>query len=254
MPRSYTLPREFKYYRRNKARKFYKNDHFITSTNSSDGDVDSGDDNESEQHSNLSNNSQQHCLRLQPQSVSRKNAPYSSATQNKASIIRNQYHHCGISASATTSPVTVSNIFVAKEINKLKGSLSPHLTAAMGSPTQVNLKNNLHVDALNSSNNANCAGAVIDNVVDRETTMSPSIALNLPNSMNYLNRLPNSGSTTDIQPRNRLTSPSCNMLGNTLDLISGVESPTTVTAINRQMRLRAYSNYKNGLVRHETKL
>lgn len=37
LPRSYTLPREFKYYRRNKGRKLIKNEHFITSTNSSDG-------------------------------------------------------------------------------------------------------------------------------------------------------------------------------------------------------------------------
>jgi len=37
LPRSYTLPREFKYYRRYKARKLIKNEHFIASTNSSDG-------------------------------------------------------------------------------------------------------------------------------------------------------------------------------------------------------------------------
>lgn len=37
LPRSYTLPREFKYYRRNKGRKLIKNEHFINSTNSSDG-------------------------------------------------------------------------------------------------------------------------------------------------------------------------------------------------------------------------
>ncbi len=37
LPRSYTLPREYKYYRRNKPRKLIKNEHFITSTNSSDG-------------------------------------------------------------------------------------------------------------------------------------------------------------------------------------------------------------------------
>jgi hypothetical protein len=37
LPRSYTLPREFKYYRRNKGRKTIKNEHFIASTNSSDG-------------------------------------------------------------------------------------------------------------------------------------------------------------------------------------------------------------------------
>lgn len=37
LPRSYTLPREFKYYRRNKTRKTIKNEHFITGNNSSDG-------------------------------------------------------------------------------------------------------------------------------------------------------------------------------------------------------------------------
>ncbi|KAA0199234.1 hypothetical protein HAZT_HAZT000110 [Hyalella azteca] len=37
LPRSYTLPREFKYYRRPKAKKTVRNDHFLTSTNSSDG-------------------------------------------------------------------------------------------------------------------------------------------------------------------------------------------------------------------------
>lgn len=71
MPRSYTLPREFKYHRRNKNRKFIKNERFINSTNSSDGDVDSGDDNnESEHYSHLSaysqNQQQQHnCIRIQ---------------------------------------------------------------------------------------------------------------------------------------------------------------------------------------------
>lgn len=41
LPRSYTLPREFKYYRRGRIRKPVRT---IASTNSSDGDVDSADD------------------------------------------------------------------------------------------------------------------------------------------------------------------------------------------------------------------
>ncbi|XP_052899697.1 uncharacterized protein LOC128306256 [Anopheles moucheti] len=65
LPRSYTLPREFKYYRRNKGRKV-KNEHFIASTNSSDGDVDSGDDNESERLSNLSSSSQRRVKNATP--------------------------------------------------------------------------------------------------------------------------------------------------------------------------------------------
>lgn len=41
LPRSYTLPREFKYYRRGRARKPMRT---VVSTNSSDGDVDSADE------------------------------------------------------------------------------------------------------------------------------------------------------------------------------------------------------------------
>lgn len=39
LPRSYTLPREFKYYRRGRTRKQIRNDHFVASTNSSDGEI-----------------------------------------------------------------------------------------------------------------------------------------------------------------------------------------------------------------------
>nr|CAD7434609.1 unnamed protein product [Timema monikensis] len=44
LPRSYTLPRQFKYHRRPKSRKAIRSEHFVASTNSSDGDVDSGDE------------------------------------------------------------------------------------------------------------------------------------------------------------------------------------------------------------------
>lgn len=44
LPRSYTLPREFKFYRKVRPRKTIRPDHIVASTNSSDGDVDSGDD------------------------------------------------------------------------------------------------------------------------------------------------------------------------------------------------------------------
>lgn len=44
LPRSYTLPREFKFYRKIRPKKTMRSDHFVASTNSSDGDVDSGDD------------------------------------------------------------------------------------------------------------------------------------------------------------------------------------------------------------------
>lgn len=39
LPRSYTLPREFKFNR--EGRKIIKNEHFVASTNSSDGEFNS---------------------------------------------------------------------------------------------------------------------------------------------------------------------------------------------------------------------
>ncbi|XP_055536019.1 uncharacterized protein LOC129724830 isoform X3 [Wyeomyia smithii] len=100
LPRSYTLPREFKYYRRNKGRKVIKNEHFIASTNSSDGDVDSGDDNESEHHSNNSNtNSQQRLKTATP------NSNHSTAHQqrlnnlNKTSTAMHYGHNISLGAT-----------------------------------------------------------------------------------------------------------------------------------------------------------
>ncbi|XP_064087600.1 uncharacterized protein LOC135202250 [Macrobrachium nipponense] len=56
LPRSYTLPREFKYYRRPKSRKAIRTDHFMASTNSSDGDVDSCDEGDLEESLSRLNN------------------------------------------------------------------------------------------------------------------------------------------------------------------------------------------------------
>lgn len=224
LPRSYTLPREFKYYRRNKGRKFIKNERFVMSTNSSDGDVDSGDDNESGRCSNISGGSQQHCLRLQSPTVA-KNVPMQTAATNQVSNARNQFP---ISISATTSPVTVSNIHGASNsANSLMNNL------------------NLTNDAVNAST-GNCT---------RSASASPNIALNVPN---YFNRIPN-GHYLQQAGRNRMNlngSPSidCNMMSGTLDLISGVENTAAIAAMNRRMRLRGYANQKNGMVRHETKL
>jgi hypothetical protein len=65
LPRSYTLPREFKYYRRPKSRKAIRSEHFVASTNSSDGDVDSGD--ETPHHScNVPSQHHLRALRLRP--------------------------------------------------------------------------------------------------------------------------------------------------------------------------------------------
>ncbi|XP_063218372.1 uncharacterized protein LOC134528566 [Bacillus rossius redtenbacheri] len=62
LPRSYTLPREFKYYRRPKSRKALRSEHFVASTNSSDGDVDSGDETPHHNH----NHNQPRAARSRP--------------------------------------------------------------------------------------------------------------------------------------------------------------------------------------------
>lgn len=195
------------------------------STNSSDGDVDSGDDNESGRCSNISEGSQQHCHRLQSPPVG-KNSPLQPPASNQVSSVRNQFP---ISISATTSPVTVSNIH---------GATSP----------ANSLMNNLNLtNDVSNVNTGNCT---------RSASASPNIALNVPN---YFNRIPN-GHYLQQASRNRMNlngSPSidCSMMSGTLDLISGVENTGAIAAaMNRRMRLRGYANQKNGMVRHETKL
>lgn len=196
------------------------------STNSSDdGDVDSGDDNESGRCSNISSGSQQHCLRMQSPSVVNKNSALQTPALNQVSNARNQFP---ISISATTSPVTVSNI---------------HGTSSPANPLMNNL--NLTNDA-STTNTGNCT---------RSASASPNIALNVPN---YFNRIP-TGHYLQQAGRNRMHlngSPSidCSMMSGTFDLISGVENTAAIVAMNRRMRLRGYVNHKNGMVRHETKL
>lgn len=142
-----------------------------------------------------------------------------SITSNHIANGRNKYQH---SLSAAASPITVSNI-------------------------QVNqLVNNLNIT--NDTTNIKCT---------RSASASPNItSLNMPN---YFNRLPNNHYLQQVG-RNRLNlcaSPSidCNMMHDTLDLMNCIENGTNnTTAINRRLRNRAYGNFKNGMVRHETKL
>lgn len=199
------------------------------STNSSDGDVDSGDDNESGRCSNISGGSQQLCHRLPAPTVG-KNSPSLQATSSSTNQVSNARNQFPISISATTSPVTVSNI---------------HSAASQANPLMNNL--NLTNDASSNVNTGNCT---------RSASASPNIALNVPN---YFSRIPN-GHYLQQAGRNRMnlnSSPSidCNMMNGTLDLISGVENTGAIAAaMNRRMRLRGYGNQKNGMVRHETKL
>lgn len=210
------------------------------STNSSDGDVDSGDDNESGRSGSSSQQQHQqpppsHCQRLQSPSMSKTGSQQAAAPTNHVSSARNQFP---ISISATTSPVTVSNI---------------HVSGGGGANSLMN-NLNLTNDMPNVST-GNCT---------RSASASPNIALNVPN---YFQRIPNGPQQQQQQHylqsagRNRMNfnaSPSidCNLMNGTLDLISGVENGgnAAIAAMNRRMRLRGYGNQKNGMVRHETKL
>lgn len=118
------------------------------------------------------------------------------------------------SASAATSPINVIANF--KETN---GS------------SQQNLIKNLHM-----------------------LSQSPAPRIATPN---YLNIIPN-GNGNVLRGANNFSidnpgnDQSVQHISN-LDLINGVESGSTIAALNRQMRLRGYGNSKN-MVRHETKL
>lgn len=223
LPRSYTLPREFKYYRRIKGRKLMKNERFITSTNSSDGDVDSGDDNESTNHSNLSSGSRQLCHNIR-QSPPALETHHDKNRPPNPHIARAKYPH---SMSATASPITVS------------ATINPPM-------------NNLNL----ANGDLATAASMIATRCTRSASASPNItALNVPA---YLNRMPNQHYLT---PANKhlldmsgSLSIECSPVNGSLDIIDDYDNTTNATALNRRMRFLGYGNHKNGMVRHETKL
>lgn len=155
------------------------------------------------------------------------------------------------SASTTVSPLTISNVHSTKELNKVQSSPSPIMNASIGQSS--NLINNLHAlnAAIGGSNNNGNKG------ISNTSSQSPTIGIHMPNYLNIM------ATNSNNLARNNLTNNnnSCNngatnnsIFNGTLDLINGVENANPVTGLNRQIRLRAYGNNKNGMVRHETKL
>lgn len=223
LPRSYTLPREFKYYRRNKGRKLMKNERFITSTNSSDGDVDSGDDNESTNYSNLSSGSKQLCHNIRQSPLALETHHDKSRPLNPHTT-RAKYPH---SISAAASPITVS------------ATINPPM-------------NNLNL----ANGDLATVASVIAARCTRSASASPNItALNVPA---YMNRMPNQHY---LAPANKLLSDlsgslsiECSPVNGMLDIIDGYDNATNAVAHSRRMRLLGYGNHKTGMVRHETKL
>lgn len=159
LPRSYTLPREFKYYRRNKGRKVIKNEHFIASTNSSDGDVDSGDDNESEHHSNISSNSQQRLKNATPNSNLGAAQRLNNLNKNSPVIMYGQ----NISPSATMlvnggPPTVVSAANSRQTLNATPQNL--HMVNGYGNNLVASSAKQVHsLDLINGVDSAIGAGA-----------------------------------------------------------------------------------------------
>ncbi|XP_058462820.1 uncharacterized protein LOC131437466 [Malaya genurostris] len=155
LPRSYTLPREFKYYRRNKGRKVIKNEHFIASTNSSDGDVDSGDDNESEHHSNNSNtNSQQRLKNSTPCSNLGATSRLNNLNKNSAALHYGQ----NISPNATIlanggNSVVISAVNSRQTLNATPQSM--HMVNGYGNNLLVGGSKQVHsLDLINGVDSA----------------------------------------------------------------------------------------------------
>lgn len=135
-------------------------------------------------------------------------------------------------ASTSNAIVTNGSPNLPSTSRNLYGSVtaSPLTVAKETTPliSQQNLINNLHI--LNSAIASGDSGS---------GNQSPSIAFNIPNYLNIM--ASNSG--------NNLVRNTPNIFNGNLDVENGA-----VPVHNRQKRLRAYGNGRNGMVRHETKL
>uniref|UniRef100_A0A2M4A6Z2 XK-related protein n=1 Tax=Anopheles triannulatus TaxID=58253 RepID=A0A2M4A6Z2_9DIPT len=266
LPRSYTLPREFKYYRRNKGRKV-KNEHFIASTNSSDGDVDSGDDNESERlSSNLSSSSQRR----------QKNATPS----NNLVVVGPGQHHVVSLQSATTQQQQQQqqHINPHQRLNNLnKAGAAAALLSQSG---VVGLKDTAGSSVAHQlygghggspSNTLLTAGgrqslnATPQNLHHQPLTGQPGPGGS--GSAGSYNLRTASPGAMPVLPPNGVPGPlAAKVAVHNLDLISGVEALAGGNGGamappyhgggggGRPMRFRMYGGTKNGMVRHETKL
>uniref|UniRef100_A0A182FBS9 XK-related protein n=1 Tax=Anopheles albimanus TaxID=7167 RepID=A0A182FBS9_ANOAL len=261
LPRSYTLPREFKYYRRNKGRKV-KNEHFIASTNSSDGDVDSGDDNESERlSSNLSSSSQRR----------QKNAtPCSNLV-----VVGSGQHHV-VSLQSTTTQQQQQHVNPHQRLNNLNkaGAAAALLSQSGvvglkdtgGSPVAHQLyggHGGSPSNTLLTASGRQSLNATPQNLHHQPLTAQQGPGGGGPSSYNLRTTSPGA---MPVLPPNGVPGPLATKIAvHNLDLISGVEAlaggnggamvpPYHGGGGGRPMRFRMYGGTKNGMVRHETKL
>ncbi|XP_058125220.1 uncharacterized protein LOC131285466 [Anopheles ziemanni] len=253
LPRSYTLPREFKYYRRNKGRKV-KNEHFIASTNSSDGDVDSGDDNESERLSNLSSSSQRHLKNATPctnLSNGHNTPTLHQQQQSQQPLVRQRMNN--LNKSVAMSPTTVGGV----------PSMYPN--GAGGSPSGTMLLPNGGTGGSNVSRQT--LNATPQNLLRSSSPQQqPSIATAIAHGYNL-------SAVDRSSPAGMVLAANGGVPGlsgkaaavHSLDLISGVDALSGGMqayhnggvagggGVGRPTRFRMYGT-KNGMVRHETKL
>lgn len=182
--------------------------------------MDSGDDNESERNSNFSQQNTQNSG-LQSLSMVQHTKNVEPTTFQTRKLSNGNYHrgHLFGSISANASPITVAPNL--KELNYLQ-------------TTPKFLQQSHNTSTATTSNHNDNVQQYFNIMANRQ---SPSHVSNVSNGlMDQQNSSPN-----QLQISN-------------LDLINGVENGNTITALNRQMRLRAYGNNKSGNFRHETKL
>uniref|UniRef100_A0A182P542 XK-related protein n=1 Tax=Anopheles epiroticus TaxID=199890 RepID=A0A182P542_9DIPT len=266
LPRSYTLPREFKYYRRNKGRKV-KNEHFIASTNSSDGDVDSGDDNESERLSNISSSSQRRVKNATPCTNLQSNGGHGSTLQQQQPQLlqqplpRQRLNNLNKGVPQNQPPISSASMALM------------YATGTSGSPsgTMLHASGQAAIPSANTSRQT--LNATPQNL---HQPPLPHAAVALANGYNLMGGGDRSSPAMPALLSGRDGSPVGGLAVkpgavHSFDLISGVEGTGTAlppyhpgggaagatTAGNcgvaRPTRFRMYGT-KNGMVRHETKL
>uniref|UniRef100_A0AAG5DIJ7 XK-related protein n=1 Tax=Anopheles atroparvus TaxID=41427 RepID=A0AAG5DIJ7_ANOAO len=266
LPRSYTLPREFKYYRRNKGRKV-KNEHFIASTNSSDGDVDSGDDNESERLSNLSSSSQRRLKNSTP-------CTNLSSGQHSSVLHQQQQQHPQPQQQQQHQPPSQQPL-ARQRMNNLNksvaispppvGTVTMYASGAGGSPSGTMLLPNGSAGPNASRQTLNATPQNLHQPSPQQ--QQPSIATAIANGYN-LSAMDRSSPAGMVLAANGGVSGLSGKAAavHSLDLISGVDALSSGMAQyhgggiaggggggGRPTRFRMYGT-KNGMVRHETKL
>lgn len=183
--------------------------------------MDSGDDNESERHSNQSSN------RTTNQNSQRR---LHGPTINS----RNNFHNHGQQPSlpSTSAQSPLSHQHQSLQQRAILTAAASAAAAAASVPNYMNI----------SSNSGGGGGGAIGKAINNLDLICGVVDAAIATSSN------SSGSNSNVNVSLN------NSLGGAVGGLSAANPTNSSNVLNRQMRLRVYGNGKGGMVRHETKL